>query len=383
MAIYHLHAGVISRATSPRTTCAASAYIGGLRIVCGRDGRTHDYTHRRDVVAGGVVLPDGAPAGLSDPSALWNEIETSVERSGRAQLAREMDAAIPVELGRDARVALARGYAESLSREYGVPVQWAVHDKRGGNPHMHLLAPLHAIDPDTGRWLPKSVNAYLVRDGDGNEREATAAELKELGPGWQKVYRYRGAGQLTKGEAKSAGLHPTRDRTSKSPVQATRYLSEWSGNWGDGYGKGAALVRWRERWAVACNDALERAGSDERIDHRSNKARGIELLPTLHEGPAVTALERRAEREARDRGREYVPVTEVRRENLRRKRINEMLREVIRMLTELMRTRLERARTLGQKRAAQRAATRRRPRAKRPYAPQRGRRTSPRGGYGR
>ena len=234
MAIYHLHAGVISRATSPRTACAASAYIGGLRITCGRDGRTHDYTHRRDVVAGGVVLPDGASAALSEPSVLWNEVETSVERGARAQLAREMDMAIPAELGRDAQVALARGYAESLSREYGVPVQWAVHDKHDGNPHAHLLAPLRTIDPDTGRWLPKSVNAYIVRDGDGNEREATASELKALDPRWEKVYRYRGAGQLTKGEAKSAGLHPTRDRTSKSPVQTTRYTSPWSGNWGRG-----------------------------------------------------------------------------------------------------------------------------------------------------
>lgn len=379
MAIYHLHAGVISRATSPRTTCAASAYIGGLRIACGLDGRTHDYTHRRDVVAGGVVLPDGAPAGLSDPSALWNEVETSVERGARAQLAREMDMAIPVELGRDARIALARGYAESLSREYGVPVQWAVHDKLG-NPHAHLLAPLRSIDPDTGGWLPKSVNAYLVRDADGNEREATAAELKELGPGWQKVYRYRGAGQLTKGEAKSADLHPTRDRTSKSPVQTTRYTSPWSGNWGDG-NRGAELTRWRERWAAACNDALERAGSDARVDHRSNRDRGLELLPTIHEGYAVRAVEERARREAEREGREYVPVTERRRVNEARRRINRRLMRLMEEIREIVLSRLEEARSQRAKRAAQRkVAHRRRSRRKRPYAPARGRHVSPSGG---
>ena len=382
MAIYHFHAGVISRATSPRTTCAASAYIGGLRIACGRDGRVHDYTHRHDVVAGGVVLPDGASAGLSEPSVLWNEIETSVERGGRAQLAREMDAAIPVELGRDARVALARGYAESLSREYGVPVQWAVHDKLG-NPHVHLLAPLRSIDPDTGRWMPKSVNAYLVRDANGNEREATAAELKQLGPGWQKVYRYKGgADQLTKAEAEAVGLHPTRDRTSKSPVQTTRYLSPWSGNWGDG-DRGAELTRWRERWAAACNESLERAGSDARVDHRSNRERGIELLPTVHLGPNVTATEKKAKAEAKASGEEYVPVTERARTNETIRRINELLRELIRIMNELIRTRREKAKTLEGKRRAQRAAARRRPRRKTPYAPQRGRKVSPRGGYGR
>ena len=41
---------------------------------------------------------------------------------------------------------------------------------------------------------------------------------------------------------------------------------------------------WREAWATACNAALEKSGSDERIDHRSNKARGIEAPPTVHVG---------------------------------------------------------------------------------------------------
>jgi len=49
----------------------------------------------------------------------------------------------------------------------------------------------------------------------------------------------------------------------------------------------------RARWAVHCNRALERAGHSERVDHRSNVARGIDAIPTMHNGPAITALERR------------------------------------------------------------------------------------------
>ncbi len=44
------------------------------------------------------------------------------------------------------------------------------------------------------------------------------------------------------------------------------------------------VARWREAWAKACNDALEEAGHDARIDHRSNKERGIDLPATVHEG---------------------------------------------------------------------------------------------------
>lgn len=344
-------------------------------------GKTCQRTRVRTYMSHADAFVTCALRGLSAAAALWNEVETSVERGARAQLAREMDMAIPAELGRDARVALARGYAESLSKEYGVPVQWAVHDKRDGNPHMHLLAPLRAIDPDTGRWLPKSVNAYIVRDDDGNEREATAAELKTLGPVWEEVYHYKGGARLTKAEAKAAGLHPTRDRTSKSPVQTTRYLSEWSGNWGEGYGKGAALVRWRELWATACNKSLERAGSGERIDHRSNEVRGIELLPTIHEGYAVRAVEERARREAEREGREYVPVTERRRVNETRRRINRRLMRLMEEIREIVLSRLEEARSQRAKRAAQRkVAHRRRARRKRPYAPARGRHVSPSGG---
>ncbi len=46
----------------------------------------------------------------------------------------------------------------------------------------------------------------------------------------------------------------------------------------------ALVVKWREAWATASNDALAKAGSTERIDHRSNKERGIDTPATKHHG---------------------------------------------------------------------------------------------------
>ena len=46
----------------------------------------------------------------------------------------------------------------------------------------------------------------------------------------------------------------------------------------------ALVTQWREAWANACNEALAKAGSTERIDHRSNKARGIDIPATVHTG---------------------------------------------------------------------------------------------------
>lgn len=51
---------------------------------------------------------------------------------------------------------------------------------------------------------------------------------------------------------------------------------------------------WREDFADLCNKHLELAGFDERVDHRSYADQEKDYLePTLHEGPAVTAMRRR------------------------------------------------------------------------------------------
>lgn len=59
--------------------------------------------------------------------------------------------------------------------------------------------------------------------------------------------------------------------------------------------------RERGRWAALVNGALERAGHDQRIDHRSHKERGIEAVPSQHLGPAAAGLERRTGQPSRKR----------------------------------------------------------------------------------
>ncbi len=59
------------------------------------------------------------------------------------------------------------------------------------------------------------------------------------------------------------------------------------------WNKPEMLESWREGWAVHANQALERAGRAERIDHRSLAEQGSERLPQVHLGPHAAALERR------------------------------------------------------------------------------------------
>jgi ATP-dependent exoDNAse (exonuclease V) alpha subunit len=60
------------------------------------------------------MLPEGAPEHLADRSALWNAVEAG-EVSKDAQLAREVEFAIPRELSQEHGIGLARDYVAASS----------------------------------------------------------------------------------------------------------------------------------------------------------------------------------------------------------------------------------------------------------------------------
>ena len=96
MAIFHLSVKVISR-SSGRSAVAAAAYRGAERLHDERLDRDHDFTNKDGVVHSEVMLPEGAPEEFADREKLWNAVEAAEKRKD-AQLAREVEFAIPREL---------------------------------------------------------------------------------------------------------------------------------------------------------------------------------------------------------------------------------------------------------------------------------------------
>ncbi|MDQ2696231.1 MAG: MobA/MobL family protein [Pseudomonadota bacterium] len=60
------------------------------------------------------------------------------------------------------------------------------------------------------------------------------------------------------------------------------------------------VERIRQVWEQYVNQALERAGVEQRVDHRSLEAQGIERLPTIHLGVHAVAMERRGVHTSRE-----------------------------------------------------------------------------------
>ena len=121
-----------------KSAVAAAAYRSGEKLTSEWDGMTHDYTRKGGVVHTEIMLPPHAPPSFSDRSTLWNSVEL-YEKAGNAQLAREIDAALPIELSREEQIRLVREYCSSQFVSKGMCVDFAIHDTDSGNPHCHIM----------------------------------------------------------------------------------------------------------------------------------------------------------------------------------------------------------------------------------------------------
>ena len=241
IAIYHCSIKIVSRGKG-KSAVAAAAYRSGEKLTNEWDGLTHDYTKKGGVVHSEILLPAHAPPAFSDRSTLWNSVELS-EKSNNAQLAREVEIALPVELSREEQTRLVREYCSSQFVSKGMIADFNLHDTGGGNPHAHILLTMRPLD-ENGAWLPKSKKEYVL-DENG-----------------EKI-------RLPSGRYKTRKVD----------------LVDWNNR------ENAEV--WRRAWADLANDFLAQNNRPERIDHRSYERQGIDQLPTVHVGVSATQMEKK------------------------------------------------------------------------------------------
>ena len=288
MAIYHMQAKVVSRGKG-RSAVAASAYMSCSSVTNEYDGVHHDYTRKKGLMWERVFLPENAPTEWQDRAALWNAVEDA-EKSKDSRLAREFVVALPRELNPDQQITLLTEYIQQQFVADGMCADVGIHDPDppGHNPHAHILLTIRPLD-EHGKWRYKTEKEYLCIRGD-EERGFTAAEfLHAQDEGWQKQYPYlvgKKKVYMTTADGEAQGLK----RASKHP-KSTAYgrqnpiTERWNSE--------SQLILWRSAWADIVNLHLERVGSAERVDHRSHAERGLDEQPTIHEGVAARAMEKK------------------------------------------------------------------------------------------
>ncbi|MBZ9766561.1 Ti-type conjugative transfer relaxase TraA [Mesorhizobium sp. CA6] len=148
MAIYHLHVKVIGRKAGS-SAVASAAYRSASRLRDERIERSHDFSAKRGVVHSEVMLPEDAPEAWRDRERLWNDVEAFEVRKD-AQLAREVEFALPRELSQAQGIELARDFVQAEFVSKGMIADLNVHWDRAEDgspkPHAHVMLTMRSVD---------------------------------------------------------------------------------------------------------------------------------------------------------------------------------------------------------------------------------------------
>ena len=149
---------MISRSKG-RSATASAAYRAGARIDDLQTGEVHDYRRKSGVRESEIIVPDQAPAWMTNRSKLWNAVE-SAERRKDAQVAREIELALPKELDARRQAELIHGWISREVTPFGIVADVSIHDAVSGNgepqPHAHVMMTTRHIDESSSGFGRKA-----------------------------------------------------------------------------------------------------------------------------------------------------------------------------------------------------------------------------------
>ena len=236
----------IVRRSKGQNAVDKAAYISRTTIKCERTGETFYPKYSEDLVHSEVMIPEGAPDELNDRSVLWNSIE-NIEKRKDAQVARTFRICLPNEWSYELATDTMRKYVEKNFVSQGMCCDFAIHDSENKRTHQRNL---HCHIMLTMRPLNK--------DGTWGEKQRAVYELDENG---ERI-------------KKKNGRYKTH----------TEKTTDWDSK--------EKAVEWRKNLADTINYVNQQMGNtDITWDHRSFKERGLDIVPEIHMGPKVAALE--------------------------------------------------------------------------------------------
>lgn len=238
MASYHCQIQAINR--KDRSMVAVSAYINAKSYTDDRTGMTFDYSNKSGVLYSyAYAIDENNKRVKVDNLELWNKAEQAEKRKD-ARVGREYIIAIPHELMQKGKrkqgLDCVLEYCDRIAKRYNVAIEFAIHDQDNGNKnfHAHILTTTRKASFANGE-LVLTEKSYL---------ELSDKKLRQLGK-----------------------------KTGKEQITSLRKLN-----------------------ADVSNKHLAKNGFDERVDHRTLDAQGIDRLPKLHLTRAEMELEKRGKK---------------------------------------------------------------------------------------
>lgn len=238
MASYHCQIQAINR--KDRSMVAVSAYINAKSYTDDRTGMTFDYSKKNGVLYSyAYAIDENNKRVKLDNQELWNKAEHAEKRKD-ARVGREYIIAIPYELMQKGKrkqgLECVLEYCDRIAKRYNVAIEFAIHDQDDNNKnfHAHILTTTRKASFANGE-LVLTEKSYL---------ELSDKKLRQLGK-----------------------------KTGKEQITSLRKLN-----------------------ADVSNKHLAKNGFDERVDHRTLDAQGIDRLPKLHLTRAEMELEKRGKK---------------------------------------------------------------------------------------
>lgn len=238
MASYHCQIQAINR--KDRSMIAVSAYINAKSYADDRTGMTFDYSKKKGFLYSyAYAIDENNKRVKLDNQELWNKAEHAEKRKD-ARVGREYIIAIPHELMQKGKrkqgLECVMEYCDKIAKRYGVAIEFAIHDQDDNNKnfHAHILTTTRKASFENGELV-------LTEKSD---LELSDKKLRQLGK-----------------------------KTGKEQITSLRKLN-----------------------ADVSNKHLAKNGFDERVDHRTLKAQGIDRLPQIHLSRAEMELEKRGKK---------------------------------------------------------------------------------------
>lgn len=237
--IYHLTMKKINR-SSGRSVVSAVAYASGRKLTDSR-GNEFDYSKKDEAIYSELLLPEGAPKQYQNRINLWHAVE-KIEKRKNAVLCKTIELSLPQEFSlKESQTAIRELLKETVAKGYCA--DWSIHDKDGHNPHVHIVLTTRKLV--NGKWQQKVKSRYVL-DDKGNR-----IPVKDPNTGKQKI------GGRERRMWK-------REKVLINEIDTKEFLTGI-----------------RKRWEYVANSMLP---DDKKIDSRSYKERGLEIMPTIHEG---------------------------------------------------------------------------------------------------